>query len=101
MSEPSALPGDETDNTTVEATLNITTHSDGEEVERQARNRNLMTTCGLSRQSLAYRVTAAIVVALVVILIEVLQSDDNAAIRDLRDLVFQYALNLTHHGVDS
>lgn len=101
MSEQTALPGDETDNTTVEATLNITTHTDGEEAERQADNRKLTTTCGLSRQSFSYRICAAMIAVLVLVLIEVFKPNESAAVRDLRDWVFQYTLNLTQHGADS
>ena len=101
MSNPTALPGDETDNTTVEATLNITTRlTDAEQAERQASNRNLAQACGLSRQSLAYRVCAAFVIVLVFILIEVLKPNDSAAVRDLRSLIVEYALNFTRHGAD-
>ena len=100
MSESAALPGDETDNTTVLATLNITTHTDDEAAERQADNRKLTTTCGLSRQSFSYRVCAAMIAVLVLILIEVFKPNESSAVRDLRDLVYQYALNLTQHGAD-
>ena len=100
MSEHTALPGDETDNTTVEATVQITTHTDGEETERQADNSKLTATCGLTRQSFTYRVCAAIIAVLVLILLEVLKPNESAVVSDLRDLVFQYALNLTQHGED-
>ena len=101
MSESAATSGDETDNTTVEATLNITTRTDGEEVERQANNRSLTTTCGLTRRAFAFRVCAVVIPTIIVILLEVRQPGESTAVRDLSTLLLEYALNLTQHGSDS
>ena len=101
MRDSKALPCDETDNTTIEATVNITTAlTNAEQTERQANNRNLSQPCGLSRLSLAYRVGAGVAIVLLFILMKVLQPNESAAVNDLRDLIADYVLNLTLHGAN-